>query len=90
MLSTILKSAAILLTLSTAAMAQEVQPEINNHKGIIASEVHESPKVGPQPKDVVIVHKTNKNTQCPTGWTVEAGVCLPIWCWQPLTTNVGY
>lgn len=78
MLSTFIKSAAIILTLSTSAMAQETSPEISHHSGIITSEVHESPKVGPQDKGVIVVHQTTKDTQCPTGWTVNAGVCLPI------------
>lgn len=78
MLSSFIKSAAILLTLSTAAMAQEDQPEISKHTGIVTFEVHESPKVGKQEKEVVIVQSPAKSgTVCPSGWELINGVCLP-------------
>jgi hypothetical protein len=78
MLSSFIKSAAILLTLSTPAMAQEDQPEISHHTGIVAFEVHESPKVGKQEKEVIVVQSpANKGTECPANWTLTAGVCLP-------------
>jgi hypothetical protein len=77
MLSSFIKTAAILLTLSTAVQAQEDQPEISKHTGIVTFEVHESPKVGKQEKEVVVVQSRSTSTICPDGWQLISGVCLP-------------
>jgi hypothetical protein len=78
MLSSFIKSAVLVLTLSTAVQAQEDQPEISKHTGIVTFEVHESPKVGKQEKEVVVVQSPAKRgTVCPNGWELINNVCLP-------------
>jgi hypothetical protein len=78
----LIKSALILLALTTTAMAQEVTPEdiaTSRHSGIIASEVHPNPVIGPVTQEIAT--NSVKIAECPTGWTytcVETECnCLP-------------
>jgi hypothetical protein len=68
---------ALVLTCSKPARADET-PDRATHGGIIASEVHASPAIGPSDKaEAVAIHATTREPSCPAGWSLEAGVCLP-------------
>lgn len=83
-----IKTLAILLTLTSAALAQDV--EISRHSGILSHEAHESPIVGTQSLADTITDLglqrardagTTSSLVCPSGWTAECSasgcVCLP-------------
>lgn len=66
----------LLLTCSKAK-ADEL-PDHADHSGIVASEVHAAPVIGPADKaEAVAIHATTREPSCPANWTLENGVCLP-------------
>lgn len=67
---------ALLLTCSKAK-ADET-PDLEQHGGIVASEVHPAPVIGPADKaEAVAIHATTREPQCAAGWSIQSGVCLP-------------
>ena len=71
---------ALLLTCGSARA--EETPDPTTHGGIVASEVHPAPTVGPETKDeTVAIHATTRTPTCASGWTLECGDtgchCLP-------------
>ena len=69
--------ALLLLTIPATAHADET-PDHESRGGIVASEVHASPTVGPDAKDeTVAIHATTRAPSCPVGWTLVNGTCLP-------------
>ena len=69
--------ALLLLSIPATAHADET-PELESRGGIVASEVHASPVVGPDEKsDTVAIHATTREPSCGDGWTLVNGTCLP-------------
>ena len=67
---------ALCLTCSKAR-ADEL-PEAESRGGIVASEVHPAPVIGPADKaEAVAIHETTRETSCGAGWELVNGVCLP-------------
>ena len=59
------------------AKADEL-PDTEHHGGIVASEVHASPVIGPVDKaEAVAIHATTREPSCGAGWELVNGVCLP-------------
>jgi hypothetical protein len=59
------------------AKADEL-PDASIRGGIVASEVHAAPVIGPADKDeAVAIHATTRDARCAAGWTIQSGVCLP-------------
>jgi hypothetical protein len=53
-------------------------PDTSTRGGIVASEVHPAPVIGPADKaEAVAIHATSREPSCPQNWTLENGVCLP-------------
>jgi hypothetical protein len=62
---------ALALFFTLPCLADDEAPDPSSRGGILASEVHTSPVVGPEEMTrEIAIHKTSHKPACPSGWTL--------------------